>query len=89
MHYTVHNLENNSKVNHNKVCALSYLYLQLTYADFAVHLIVDYIIQTGCFPNMMEGFPKLLKLRDDVANIPSIKKWIEQRPECNYYKIKD
>lgn len=59
-----------------------------TYADFAIHIMVDNVNQTRCFPNMFDKFPKLVKLQDDVADLPAIKKWIQERPNCTYYNIK-
>ena len=66
----------------------SSLFLQPTYADFAIHIMVDNVNQTRCFPNLFDKFPKLVKLRDDVADLPAIKKWIQERPNCTYYNIK-
>ncbi len=49
---------------------------------------VDNVVQTGLYPAVMDSFPKLKKLRDDIAHIPAIDKWIQERPVCTYFKLK-
>lgn len=34
-------------------------------------------------PDTLKGYPKLLKFKEAVFNIPQIKKWVEERPKTN------
>ena len=78
-----------ARVSHFSASLCHYfLIFQLTYVDFAVHVMVDNLNISGCFPDLMSSYPKLTKLRNDVAKLPAIEKWMKERPSCTYYKIK-
>ena len=50
-----------------------------TYADFNIFCVVDYaLIQ---FPNILESYPGIAKLKSSVEALPNIAKWLKERPQ--------
>ncbi len=73
------------------VCTHGELSLQLTYADIALFQILwafsdpeDPFLTTLPYVDdrlvMLQDYPRLLKHREDVFQVPGVKKWIETRP---------
>ena len=60
----------------------THTHTQVTYADFAVYLTVDMI--TEKFPDVLEKYPTVAKLKASVAALPNISKWLKERPESQY-----
>ena len=52
---------------------------RLTYADFYIYIISDYILKVD--ENVLQDYPKLLQLRKMVAELPNIAKWLKERPD--------
>lgn len=53
--------------------------MQLTYADFAVYLLYNYVVAN--VPGAQQQYPALAKLKKNVETLPRIAKWIKQRPD--------
>lgn len=47
----------------------------MTYADFALYLLFDYVA-----PGLPDSFPTLVKLKASVEKLPNIAKWLKERP---------
>ena len=56
------------------------LYLQLTFADIGVAMVVTGL-KERVGEDAIKPFPKLSALRDHVYNLPKIKHWVETRPQ--------
>ena len=56
-------------------------FVQITYADFAVHLLMEMVERVYPEVQAMEKYPELAKHYRKVAAIPSIAKWMKARPE--------
>ena len=54
-------------------------HLQVTYADFAVYVLIECILPDA--PNLLDHFPHLSKLMETVEGLDKIKEWIQTRPE--------
>jgi len=53
---------------------------KVCWADLHIaHTLAFY--ETTVDPGVMKGYPKLLKFKEAVFNIPEIKEWVEKRPE--------
>ena len=59
----------------------SYCFVQITYADFAVHLLMEMVERVYPEVQAMEKYPELAEHYKKVAAIPSIAKWMKARPE--------
>ena len=57
-------------------------YPQVTYADFAICVLLQVI--TTKQPSLLETFPALEKLKASVEQLPRIKEWMSKRPETPY-----
>ena len=55
--------------------------VQITYADFAVHLLTEMVHKVYPEVDIMDKYPKLAQHYKKVASIPSIAKWMKARPE--------
>ena len=53
-----------------------------TYADFTMYTLVDYTFKV--FPNILESYPGIAKMRASVEALPNIAKWIEERPKTDF-----
>ena len=51
---------------------------QLTYADFAIYLLYDYVAAN--IPGAPTQYPSLTNLKQKVENLPKIADWIKKRP---------
>ena len=59
-------------------------FLQLTYADISLSLILGcFVTYAGCGA-VLERFPRANMLKQSVENLPRIKEWIEKRPKTEY-----
>ena len=65
-------------------CCLCVRFLQLTYADISLSLILGcFVMYAGCGA-VLERFPKASMLKQSVENLPRIKEWVEKRPKTEY-----
>ena len=60
------------------VCVCVCLSVQVTYADFAVYMLMEHGVKIGL--PVADDYPTLAKLKESVENIPSIAKWLKERP---------
>ena len=51
---------------------------KVTYADFGVYLQGEYVQIIA--PNILDNYPALKKLRESVAKLPNIARWLKERP---------
>ena len=51
---------------------------KVTYADFGVYLQGEYLQMI--VPNVLDNYPALKKLRESVAKLPNIARWLKERP---------
>ena len=58
-------------------------HLKVTYADFALALLVGGVVGAG-FGDTVDKFPKIQALQQAVENLPNIKAWIEKRPKTEF-----
>ena len=58
--------------------------LQVTYADFAVAVMVGGVFIDAGVGATVDKFPKIRALQQAVENLPNIKEWIEKRPKTDY-----
>ncbi|KAF2072054.1 hypothetical protein CYY_006620 [Polysphondylium violaceum] len=55
----------------------------LTYADISLFAALDYLPKLG-FADAIETYPKLKEFKAKIANIPSIKQYLEKRPDTKF-----
>ena len=56
----------------------------MTYADFAVAVIVGGMFTDAGFGAAVDKFPKIRALQQAVENLPKVKEWIEKRPKTDF-----
>jgi len=56
---------------------------KLTWADFFYAAIVDYL-SAMAKEDLVDKYPKLKALKEQVLALPAIKAWVEKRPETEY-----
>ena len=54
----------------------------VSYVEFLFTHILDYL--QGIAPNVLDNYPALKKLDENVKKLPNIAKWIQERPQTQY-----
>ena len=54
----------------------------VTYIDISVVAALDYVLKA--FPNFLDSYPGVSKLKESVETLPNIAKWIKNRPETPF-----
>lgn len=65
---------------HTKRNNNNYYFFQLSYADIFFVALLDYINYMLKF-DLVEKYPNLQKVKENVTAVPAIKEWIERRPK--------
>ena len=58
--------------------------LKVTYADFALAVLLDGVLPCVGLGATVDKFPKVRALQQAVENLPNIKAWIEKRPKTDF-----
>ena len=59
---------------------------KVTYVDMSVVLTTGILVMVD--PNILEGYPAILKLKAEVESMPKITKWIQERPKTHHWTNK-
>jgi hypothetical protein len=66
------------------VCLFANCVLQVTWADLYLGELLSRLSEPGLMPGLLDNYPHLTTLVDNVHTLPAIKAWVVKRPETGF-----